>query len=209
LFLQRPDVIMSLNESDTTIPAAGMQEAYDDFDDFRVRLAATSTRGLPYQYGRSGHTGGARSTRPKGSISSSGQDRGHVGRYAPSRDQVEAMERLEQKPRAQSRGNWFWTQHTADRTAGQIVDRRRPERPAEDWPHMAGARGSAAGRCQLGHACRGVRVCRPSALDQTKKQHTGFTPEQLREHIRNDEAFWFYRFLDRVFDDYLARQKGQ
>ena len=43
------------------------------------------------------------------------------------------------------------------------------------------------------------------------KQHTGFTPEQLREgrDIRHDEAFWYYRVLDRMVEQQLARQKGQ
>jgi hypothetical protein len=51
---QRPDVIL-LNESDITI-AAACRKHDDDFDDFRVRLAATSARGLHRRYARPGHT---------------------------------------------------------------------------------------------------------------------------------------------------------
>jgi AraC-like DNA-binding protein len=41
------------------------------------------------------------------------------------------------------------------------------------------------------------------------KQLTGFTPKQLHESARYDEAFWYYRLIARVADEYLARQKGQ
>ena len=37
------------------------------------------------------------------------------------------------------------------------------------------------------------------------KQHTGFTPEQLLESRTHDEAFWYYRLLDRIVDQYLER----
>jgi len=40
------------------------------------------------------------------------------------------------------------------------------------------------------------------------KQHTGFTPEQLLGSIRYDEAFWYYRLLDRIGDQYLKGVKG-
>lgn len=33
------------------------------------------------------------------------------------------------------------------------------------------------------------------------RRHTGFTPEQLRESARNDEAFWGYRLLGQYFTE--------
>jgi hypothetical protein len=39
------------------------------------------------------------------------------------------------------------------------------------------------------------------------KQLTGFTPKQLGESMRRDEAFWYYRLLARVTDEYLGRLK--
>jgi len=41
------------------------------------------------------------------------------------------------------------------------------------------------------------------------KQHTGFTPTQLGERIRLDEAFWLYRLMVQVGDQLLERQKSQ
>ena len=35
-----------------------------------------------------------------------------------------------------------------------------------------------------------------------------YTPEQLRENIKHDEVFWYYRLLDRIADQFV-RQKGQ
>jgi AraC-like DNA-binding protein len=41
------------------------------------------------------------------------------------------------------------------------------------------------------------------------KQLTGFTPKQLDERIRSDEAFWVYRLVARITDEYLAQKKGR
>jgi AraC-like DNA-binding protein len=42
------------------------------------------------------------------------------------------------------------------------------------------------------------------------QKHTGFTPKQLHESARYDEAFWYYRLWARVVgDQLLARLKGQ
>jgi AraC-like DNA-binding protein len=41
------------------------------------------------------------------------------------------------------------------------------------------------------------------------KQLTGFTPKQLVEKIRRDEALWVYRLVSRITDKYLAQKNGQ
>jgi AraC-like DNA-binding protein len=41
------------------------------------------------------------------------------------------------------------------------------------------------------------------------KQYTGFTPKQLSERIRYDEAFWYYRLVAHAGDEYLELSKGQ
>jgi AraC-like DNA-binding protein len=41
------------------------------------------------------------------------------------------------------------------------------------------------------------------------KQHTGFTPKQLYESSRYDEAFWYHRLYARIIDQYLGRPEGQ
>jgi hypothetical protein len=33
------------------------------------------------------------------------------------------------------------------------------------------------------------------------RRHTGFTPEQLRQSAREDEAFWCYRLLGQYFTE--------
>lgn len=41
------------------------------------------------------------------------------------------------------------------------------------------------------------------------KQHTGFTPKQLYESAKYDEAFWYHRLYARIIDQYLGQPKGQ
>jgi AraC-like DNA-binding protein len=58
-----------------------------------------------------------------------------------------------------------------------------------DWAGLAAASGFA----DQAHMIRQLR------------RHTGFTPEQLRQSARHDEAFWGYRLLGQ----YFATPKGQ
>jgi AraC-like DNA-binding protein len=58
-----------------------------------------------------------------------------------------------------------------------------------DWAGLAAASGFA----DQAHMIRQIR------------RHTGFTPEQLRQSARNDEAFWGYRLLGQ----YFTQSKGQ
>jgi AraC-like DNA-binding protein len=58
-----------------------------------------------------------------------------------------------------------------------------------DWAGLAAASGFA----DQAHMIRQMR------------RHTGFTPEQLRQRARNDEAFWGYRLLGQ----YFAEPKGR
>jgi AraC-like DNA-binding protein len=58
-----------------------------------------------------------------------------------------------------------------------------------DWSGLAAASGFA----DQAHMIRQMR------------RHTGFTPEQLRQSARNDEAFWGYRLLG----EYFTKPKGQ
>jgi AraC-like DNA-binding protein len=58
-----------------------------------------------------------------------------------------------------------------------------------DWAGLAAASGFA----DQAHMIRQLR------------RHTGFTPEQLRQSARHDEAFWGYRLLG----EYFARPEGQ
>jgi AraC-like DNA-binding protein len=58
-----------------------------------------------------------------------------------------------------------------------------------DWAGLAAASGFA----DQAHMIRQMR------------KHTGFTPEQLRQSARDDEAFWGYRLLGQ----YFAKPKGQ
>jgi AraC-like DNA-binding protein len=58
-----------------------------------------------------------------------------------------------------------------------------------DWAGLAAASGFA----DQAHMIRQMR------------RHTGFTPEQLRQSTRNDEAFWGYRLLG----EYFTKPKGQ
>lgn len=58
-----------------------------------------------------------------------------------------------------------------------------------DWAALAAASGFA----DQAHMIRQMR------------RHTGFTPEQLRQSARNDEAFWGYRLLGQ----YFTTPKGQ
>jgi AraC-like DNA-binding protein len=39
------------------------------------------------------------------------------------------------------------------------------------------------------------------------QKYTGFTPKQLQESARSDEAFWPYRLLDRLMDQWLKGQQ--
>jgi AraC-like DNA-binding protein len=41
------------------------------------------------------------------------------------------------------------------------------------------------------------------------KQHTGFTPKELVDRARYDEALWIYRLNGRIIDQLLARPMGQ
>jgi AraC-like DNA-binding protein len=58
-----------------------------------------------------------------------------------------------------------------------------------DWAGLAAASGFA----DQAHMIRQMR------------RHTGFTPEQLRQSARHDEAFWGYRLLG----EYFAKPEGQ
>jgi AraC-like DNA-binding protein len=58
-----------------------------------------------------------------------------------------------------------------------------------DWAGLAAASGFA----DQAHMIRQMR------------RHTGFTPEQLRQSARDDEAFWGYRLLGQ----YFAQPKGE
>jgi AraC-like DNA-binding protein len=60
-----------------------------------------------------------------------------------------------------------------------------------DWAGLAAASGFA----DQAHMIRQMR------------RHTGFTPEQLRQSARHDEAFWGYRLLGQYFD--FAEPRGQ
>ncbi|MBO0751264.1 MAG: AraC family transcriptional regulator [Bradyrhizobiaceae bacterium] len=53
-----------------------------------------------------------------------------------------------------------------------------------DWASLAAASGFAD---------------QPHMIKQVRR-HTGFTPDQLRRHARDDETFWGYRLLGRYFD---------
>lgn len=41
------------------------------------------------------------------------------------------------------------------------------------------------------------------------KQHTGFTPKQLYDCARYDEAFWYHRLYAQIIDQYLGPPKDQ
>jgi AraC-like DNA-binding protein len=58
-----------------------------------------------------------------------------------------------------------------------------------DWTELAAESGFA----DQAHMIRQMR------------RYTGFTPEQLRESARNDEAFWCYRLLGQ----YFTKPEGQ
>jgi AraC-like DNA-binding protein len=62
-----------------------------------------------------------------------------------------------------------------------------------DWAGLA----AASGFSDQAHMIRRI------------KQHTGFTPKQLHEIARYDEAFWYYRLYARIIDQVLAQQKDQ
>jgi len=71
---------------------------------------------------------------------------------------------------------------------------REAERKGDvDWPELA----AVAGFADQAHMIRRM------------KQYTGFTPKQLLECARYDEAFWYHRLYAQIIDQYLGAPTGE